>query len=77
MGSLNFTNIPIWNPIWNVFVLFLIIASNYIGELFPCRVQNLLIGNIYLKHFIAFLTLVFFVVLTDSSSKKKKFIVIV
>ena len=72
MVSLNFTNIPIWN----VFVLFLIIASNYIGELFPCRVQNLLIGNVYLKHFIAFLTLMFFVVLTDSSSQKKKFMVI-
>jgi hypothetical protein len=72
MVSLNFTNIPIWN----VFVLFLIIASNYIGELFPCRVQDLLIGNVYLKHFIAFLTLMFFVVLTDSSSQKKKFMVI-
>lgn len=60
-------------PIWNVFILFLIIASNYIGELFPCRVQNLLSSNIYLKHFIAFLTLMFFVVLTDSSSQQKEF----
>ena len=60
-------------PIWNVFVLFLIIASNYIGELFPCRVQDLLIHNVYLKHFISYLTLLFFVVLTDTSSVKKKF----
>tara|TARA_Y200000002_G_C22684671_1_gene665509 strand:+ start:1682 stop:2269 length:588 start_codon:yes stop_codon:yes gene_type:complete len=60
-------------PIWNVFVLFLIIASNYIGELFPCRVQDLLMNNVYLKHFISFLTLLFFVVLTDTSLKKKKF----
>ena len=72
MVLLNFADIPIWN----VFVLFLIIASNYIGELFPCRVQNLLSGNVYLKHFIAFLTLMFFVVLTDSSSQKKKFIIV-
>ena len=72
MELLNFTEIPIWN----VFVLFLIIASNYIGELFPCRIQSLLVNNVYLKHFIAFLTLMFFVVLTDSSSQKKKFIVI-
>lgn len=63
-------------PIWNVFVLFLIIASNYIGELFPCRVQDLLSGNVYLKHFIAFLTLMFFVVLTDSSSQQKEFKII-
>jgi len=60
-------------PIWNVFILFLIIASNYIGELFPCRVQNLLSSNVYLKHFIAFLTLMFFVVLTDSSLQQKEF----
>lgn len=60
-------------PIWNVFVLFLIIASNYIGELFPCRVQDLLMNNVYLKHFISFLTLLFFVVLTDTSLKKKNF----
>jgi len=72
MELLNFTEIPIWN----VFVLFLIIASNYIGELFPCRIQSLLVNNVYLKHFIAFLTLMFFVVLTDSSSQKKKFMVI-
>lgn len=60
-------------PVWNVFVLFLIIASNYIGELFPCRVQDLLASNVYLKHFISYLTLLFFVVLTDTSLIKKKF----
>lgn len=58
-------------PIWNIFVLFLIIAANYIGELFPCRIQNLLNSNIYLKHVIAFLTLLFFVVITDSTYNYK------
>ena len=58
-------------PIWNIFVLFLIIAANYLGELFPCRIQNLLLSNIYLKHIIAFLTLSFFVILTDSTSNYK------
>lgn len=52
-------------PLYSVFILFLIIASNYIGELFPCKMQNILVENVYLKHFIAFLTLMFFVVLTD------------
>ena len=52
-------------PVYTVFVLFLIIASNYIGELFPCKVQDVLVSNIYLKHAIAFLTMLFFVVLTD------------
>lgn len=58
-------------PLWNVFVLFLIIASNYIGELFPCKVQDSLIHNIFFKHIICFLTLLFFVVLTDISDDKK------
>ena len=52
-------------PVYSIFILFLIIAANYIGELFPCRIQDLLASNIYLKHFVAFLTLLFFVVLTD------------
>ena len=52
-------------PVYTVFVLFLIIASNYIGELFPCKIQDVLSSNIYLKHTIAFLTMLFFVVLTD------------
>lgn len=52
-------------PVYTVFVLFLIIASNYIGELFPCKVQDVLASNVYLKHVIAFLTMLFFVVLTD------------
>lgn len=56
-------------PVYTVFILFLIIASNYLGELFPCRVQDLLGQNIYLKHGIAFLTMVFFVVLSDTKTE--------
>lgn len=52
-------------PIYSIFILVLIIASNYIGELFPCRIQSLLGSNVFLKHIISFLTLLFFVVLTD------------
>ena len=55
--------------VYTVFILFLIIASNYLGELFPCRVQDLLGQNIYLKHGIAFLTMVFFVVLSDTKTE--------
>lgn len=60
-------------PIYNVFILFLVIAANFIGELFPCRIQELLSKNELLKHFIGFLTLLFFVVLTDDNAKKQKF----
>ena len=55
--------------IYSIFILFLIISSNYLGELFPCRVQKLLSQNIYFKHIFGYLTLSFFVVLVDPYKK--------
>lgn len=48
----------------SVFLLVLIITGNYLGELFPCRVQNILADSIVLKHIGGYFTLLFFVVLT-------------
>ena len=53
--------------LYNIFILFLIISSNYLGELFPCRIQQMLSSNMLFKHIFGFLTLSFFVVLTDNS----------
>ena len=47
-----------------LFVFLLIISGNYLGNLFPCRVQHLLENNILLKHFLGYFTLLFFVLLT-------------
>lgn len=59
-------------PIYVVFLLLMNISANYTGELFPCSVRTLLNTNIYLKHIIAWLTLLFFIVLdkidTDNNS---------
>jgi hypothetical protein len=55
--------------IYSIFILFLIISANYLGELFPCRVQKLLSQNVYLKHIFGYLTLSFFVVLVDPYKK--------
>ena len=55
--------------IYSIFIFFLIISSNYLGALFPCRIQKLLSTNVYLKHVFGFLTLSFFVVLTDPLKK--------
>lgn len=52
-------------PIYSIFILILIVSGNYIGELFPCRIQYAFTNNILFKHSIAFLTVLFFVVLTD------------
>ena len=53
--------------LYNIFIFFLIISSNYLGELFPCRIQKMLSSNMLFKHIFGFLTLSFFVVLTDNS----------
>lgn len=50
---------------YSLFIFFLIVSSNYLGELFPCKVQTILTNNVYWKHFFGFLTLLFFVVLVD------------
>ena len=45
-------------------VFILILFGNYLGELLPCRVQKMMKNNIYLKHLLGFMTLMFFVVIT-------------
>tara|TARA_Y100000361_G_C11160674_1_gene347087 strand:+ start:4166 stop:4834 length:669 start_codon:yes stop_codon:yes gene_type:complete len=45
-------------------ILCLLISGNYLGELFPCRVQHLFSKNMFVKHVLGLLSLMFFVVLT-------------
>ena len=47
-----------------IFVFVLILSGNYLGQLFPCKVQSIFAENIYVKHILGYLTLVFFVTLT-------------
>ena len=47
-----------------LFALLVIISGNFLGDLFPKQVRNILDKNIYMKHIFAFMTLVFFVFLT-------------
>lgn len=47
-----------------IFTFVLIVSGNYLGELFPCKVQQMFSENMLIKHFLGYLTLVFFVVLT-------------
>lgn len=48
----------------SVFLLLLIIFGNFLGGLLPCRVQTLTHDNMLMKHFLGFLTLVFFSAIT-------------
>tara|TARA_B100000035_G_C21025078_1_gene565813 strand:- start:1830 stop:2411 length:582 start_codon:yes stop_codon:yes gene_type:complete len=47
-----------------LFIFILLISGNYIGELLPCKVQYFVSNNIYFKHLLGFMTLLFFVVIT-------------
>ena len=47
-----------------LFALLVIISGNFLAELLPFEVQEILNKNIYVKHLFAFLTLFFFVYLT-------------
>ena len=44
-----------------LFILIMMISSNFLAEIFPCRFQELLSSNNYIKHLFGYLTLVFFV----------------
>ena len=45
-------------------ILCLLISINYLGELFPCKVQQLFSQSMVVKHILGWLSLMFFVVLT-------------
>ena len=60
-------------PLSTIFVLILIISAGFILQIFPCRLQNALNTNMYLKHLFGFFTLLFVVVI-NSSLKNRKYI---
>jgi hypothetical protein len=52
-------------PLFTLFILILIISANFLGSLFPCRVQFLLKNNVFIKHLLGFFTMLFFVMLSS------------
>ena len=54
-----------------IFLFVLILSGNYLGELFPCKVQAIFNNNMYVKHTLGFLTLLFFVALTIPEVKER------
>ena len=39
-----------------IFLFIFIISGNYLGELLGCRLINVLTNNMFIKHFLGFLT---------------------
>lgn len=64
MESFDLLNTKFLDKIITVFILVLIICGNYLGQLFPCRVQQMFSNNNYLKHILGYLTLLFFAITT-------------
>jgi hypothetical protein len=58
-----------------IFAFYILIACNFLGPIFGCRLQHLLIGNMFAKHVIGFVALYFLIVtvsndLSDNSLLK-------
>jgi len=58
-------------PLYAIFILVLIATSEHISALMPCKIQNILKNNIFVKHFLCLLTMIFFVVITTEPLKDK------
>tara|TARA_B110000305_G_C19463399_1_gene656113 strand:+ start:6223 stop:6897 length:675 start_codon:yes stop_codon:yes gene_type:complete len=47
-----------------IFIFILIISGNFLAELLPCRVQHIVRNNMFVKHILGYMTLLFFVIIT-------------
>lgn len=63
--------------LYMILVFYLIISSNFLAQLFSCQLQYLLHHSMWLKHFLGFMTLLFFVVLASNGETNKATNVIV
>ena len=52
-----------------IFIFYLIISGNFIGNLLSCKTQKLFTENILVRHILGFATLYFFVVFVDPDSE--------
>lgn len=59
-------------PISNIIIMILIISANWMKPLFPCKFQNMIDDNIYIRHIFGYFTMTFFVVLLEKSIKFNK-----
>ena len=55
----------------SLFVLYLIIAGNYLGELFGCKTQKMFQENMSFKHILGIMTLYFFVVFSSTDEQNE------
>jgi hypothetical protein len=64
-------NLVVDSNIFCIFIFILIISANFLAEIFPCRLQDALRNNMYLKHLFGLFTMIFFVVFSSSGTPDK------
>jgi len=57
----------------SLFVLYLMVSSNYLGNLFSCKTQEAFQTNMLIKHLLGFLTLYFFISIVDTTQNTPAF----
>lgn len=70
-------NLIVDSNIFCIFIFILIISANFLAEIFPCRLQDALRNNMYLKHLFGLFTMIFFVVFSSSGTNDKNIFTIV
>lgn len=58
-------------PYNSLFIIYLLIACNFLPQLFSCQLQNILRNHMYVKHIVGFLTMLFCIILVDSTIQKE------
>ena len=56
-------------PMQNVFLIIIMITTNYFTPLYSCKFQNIMANNMYVKHMFGYLTMVFFVTINTILSQ--------
>ena len=62
-------NFLVESNIFCIFIFILIVSANFLAEIFPCRFQDLLRHNMFVKHIFGLFTMIFFVVLSSGIKK--------
>lgn len=58
-------------PYNSLFIIYLMIACNFLPQLFSCQMQNILKNHMYVKHIVGFLTILFCIILVDTTIQKE------
>jgi hypothetical protein len=52
----------------SLFVLYLILSSNFLAPLFSCKIQNFIQSSMLLRHILGYMTMTFFVILANQKN---------